>query len=146
MSNSVLTKTEGSLYRQVGRPPFTFMVLVDSPLPPASPLDSNPTSVSTSRRKLWSDHGAATWVTIRTLRPLGARRAQSQKPLHCPPLTGDPTSNTGVTFFLPPSANVVSACLSLTGGGGKPASYDFINLAPHSDSVIIPRRPTNTGR
>ena len=34
--------------------------------------------------------------------------------------------------------NVVSACLSLT--GGKPAAYDFINVAPESDSVIILHR------
>ena len=48
----------------------------------------------------------------------------------------------GVTFLLAQSDNVVSAFkLSLTGVGGlvgKPASYDFINLAPPSGSVIIP--------
>ena len=49
VSNSVLTKTEGSLYKQVGRPPFTFMVL--SATAPTSPLDSRPPSTSTSKRK-----------------------------------------------------------------------------------------------
>ena len=44
--------------------------------------------------------------------------------------------NTRVSLF---SDNVASACkLSLTGGLGKPASYDFIKVAPQSDSVIIP--------
>ena len=132
MSNSVLTKTEGSLYRQVGRPPFTFIV---SPLelPPASPLDSNPTSVSTSRRKLWSDlgrHLVGHWQSLSA--PVGLNHK-------CP---GLPTTHWGSLmficgrhFFLWDSLIMLYqlACLS----HWRKAAYDFINLAPESDCQLI---------